>query len=113
MKVSMSKFYESVTGKNSSGRGNMIAAFKRWGLPDLPKDAKGDCIDISYLGQAKAAWTREEEEAAKSRKVGSTTVGGILVKMNEMAQRIEKLEIRLNRYIEPQVYVSPVFPTKK
>lgn len=91
MKVSMSKFYMGVTGKNGGGREALMAIFKRWGI-NLPEDAKGDCVDISFMDQAKAAYYREEEERAKNKKVGNNTVGELLAKIKDLTTRVEALE---------------------
>jgi hypothetical protein len=66
MKVSLSKFYQEVTGTTTATRTTTGAALKRWGIPFDEAAAKSDAVDVAHLADAKAK--HAEEVAAKAMK---------------------------------------------
>lgn len=76
MLVSISKFYQEVTGAQTGSHGTTIPALKRWGVPVPDQPGRKAVIDVSFLPQAKEAWAKEQIELAERRGARSSTGNG-------------------------------------
>ena len=63
MKVSVSKFYKSVTGSVTAARETTVPALKRWGVPFDEAGMTtqgGEVVDVAYLPKAQEAYAAEQ-----------------------------------------------------
>jgi hypothetical protein len=94
MLVSKSKFYKEVTGSATGNSSSVVLALKRWNIPFLETDSKGDCVDITHLAAAKEIYAKEQAEKPTPQK------GGAIQRelVQTMASRLAELEDEFHRF---------------
>jgi len=76
MKVSLTKFYQEITGSSTANRSITEAAMQRWGVPfEIAEGAKGDAVDVVYLEPARKAYAAERAELEARRGPSSRSAG--------------------------------------
>jgi hypothetical protein len=68
MKVSLTKFYQEITGASTANRSVTEAAMQRWNVPyEISEGSKGDAVDVVYLEPARKAYAAERAESDARR----------------------------------------------
>ena len=84
MKISLSKFYQEITGKTTANLSTTTRALTRWGIPFDPNANKVDRVEVRFLDAARVKWQEETAAAAAQGQTNSHPGSGDSERMQKM-----------------------------